>query len=401
MENIIYDKNKEYKQIIEEVSQKYGYQEELQNVLSKILPAMLDTATYEEKQIFYRMLKHTPIVIISKDDEERNKKILDKYRINPNKHIKELDIDEGEYGNQVPDGAFCSDPVLDEELNLLGSYQYLYVKALDNDNLVGNRKEFVELFGTRIIVPHLIHELGHAWAAEKNQYEIDENGILTQRVGTAELKYELKKQEDGTYTKRKISQTGLMIEEGLNTNIEEESMMRFLNIDSEKLDELYRGILIPSNYRGLVSNTTSCLQTKTSKKLLRDWRLLGDKSAKEKLNTAIEQTERYHGRNELSEEMKNKIEIFNNPKSKTLEELFSRRKNEFFPDKTDMSGIEIIDNGMLQFYNIKVNQIAFMGREDALTYYGDVIRSIAGEVYSLINQTEEKFKDLEEKNLGN
>ena len=69
MENIIYDKNKEYKQIIEEVSQKYGYQEELQNVLSKILPAMLDTATYEEKQIFYRMLKHTPIVIISKDDE--------------------------------------------------------------------------------------------------------------------------------------------------------------------------------------------------------------------------------------------------------------------------------------------------------------------------------------------
>jgi len=34
-------------------------------------------------------------------------------------------------------------------------------------------------------------------------------------------------------------------------------------------------------------------------------------------------------------------------------------------------------------------------------YYGDVIMSIAGEVYSLINQTEEKFKDLEEKNLGN
>lgn len=34
-------------------------------------------------------------------------------------------------------------------------------------------------------------------------------------------------------------------------------------------------------------------------------------------------------------------------------------------------------------------------------YYGDVIMSIAKEVYFFINQTEEMFEDLEEKTLSN
>ena len=323
---------------------------------------MLDTASYEEKQLFYRMLKHTPIVIIPKDDKEKSKEILDKYEINPNKHIKELDIDEGEYGS---------------------------------------RKDFVDLFGTRIMVPHLIHELGHAWVAEKDQYEIDENGILTQRVGTAELKYELKKQEDGTYTKKRISQNGLMLEEGLNTNMEDEAMMRFLDIDVEKLNELYKGILIPSNYRGLVSNVTNYLQEQNSKMLLRDWRVLGNKSSKEKFNSVVEQTESYQKRTEPNENMKSKIELFENPESARLEELFNRRKSEFFPDKTNMSGIEMLDNGILQFYNIKVNQIGFMGRRDGVEYYRDILGAISGELYPLINQTGEKYKELDEKSLAN
>lgn len=400
MENIFYDKNAEYKKAIEKVSEKFKYEKDLINVLNKILPAMLDTASYEEKQLFYKMLEHTPIVVLPKEDLEKKRNILEKYKENPNKHIIELEEDLGEYSLQEPEGAFSSEPILDENLNLIGTKQYLYVTAFDtNKTLYDGEKKLFELFGTGINVPHLIHELGHAWVSEKDQYNIDKNGILTQRVGTAELKYKLEKQNDGTYTKKKISQIGLMLEEGLNTNMEDEAVARYLNINEENINELYRSTLVPSSYRGLQSNITNWLQMKTSKNLVRRWRILGEESSKKKLNDVMEQTQEYERRSELFSEGKKKIELFNNPQSKRLEDLFQRRHDEFFPDKTNMSGIEILDNVLLQCYNIKVNQMYFMGRNNGLEYYKNIMQLISADGYYLINETGEKLKELDKKNI--
>lgn len=400
MDNFVYDVNKEYKDVIDKVSEKFGYSDDLKSVLTKILPAMLATASYEEKELFYKMLSHTPIATIFEERGDTVKAAKDKYIGNPNPHIKEVEKDNGEYGSKEGDGAFCTEPILDENLNLLGIKQFLYVKAFDLAKPMSNsRKNFFEKFGTGINVHHLIHELGHAWCSELNPYTF-ENGILTQRTGTAELKFKVEKLEDGTYSKEQISQDGLMIEEGMNTNMEEEALQRYLNINADELKNLYRDTIIPSNYRGLLSNMTDHLSQKTSKNLTRRWRIFGDASAKDRLNSAMEKTEEYAHRSDMLEDRKRKAELFNDPQKEALESLFKRRHDEFFPDKSNMSGINIIDNVLLQCFNIKSNQMAFMGRKNGLEYYGEIVKLISADGYYLINQTPEKLKELDEQNVS-
>lgn len=65
-----------------------------------------------------------------------------------------------------------------------------------------------------------------------------------------------------------------------------------------------------------------------------------------------------------------------------------------------MSGIEIIDNVLLQCYNIKVNQMFFMGREDGIEYYTDIIGSVTGDGYYLINEASNTLKDLDNQNIS-
>ena len=62
------------------------------------------------------------------------------------------------------------------------------------DPVEEKQKEFL---GTDINVPHLLHELGHAWNAEENQYIMQEDGTLKNRVGMTEKIYTFSKGEDG------------------------------------------------------------------------------------------------------------------------------------------------------------------------------------------------------------
>lgn len=306
MEDFKYEINKEYKKVVDLVSNKYKYTDDLKNVLYKILPAMLDTASYEERLLFYKMLSHTPIAILAEGSGETSKTLKEKYIGNPNPHIKEEEQDLGEYGLKEADGAFVTEPVMSEDLQILGTKQFLYVKAFDTTKpLYGVNEKKYELFGTGINVSNLIHELGHAWVSENRPYEI-KDGILTQRVGTAELKSKFEKVSDGVYSEQVLSKVGLMIEEGLNTNMEEEALMKYLNITPEKLQKLYKEILIPSNYKGLLSDMTNHLTQKTSKNLINRWRILGDKSASDKLNKAMEKTDEYKNRTEMFKERKEK-----------------------------------------------------------------------------------------------
>lgn len=108
-----------------------------------------------------------------------------------------------------------------------------------------------DFLGTNINVSDLIHELGHAWNAEKKQFEIQKNGTLKERIGTAEFTYSFTKdKETNKFFKKCINQQGLMIEESYNTLEEERAMARYMNIPLSQMKKEYKETLIPSIYQG-------------------------------------------------------------------------------------------------------------------------------------------------------
>lgn len=409
MDNLKYDVTEEYKNVLEEVCSKFNYSDDLKTVLEKITEAALKEKSYEERQIFYKMLKTTPIVVIPENAQITDKEIIERMIGDVNPHIKQKDVDIGEYGKQKAAGAFVSEPVMDENLNLTGVKKFLYVKSFDtNKKLSTSDQRYFDTFKTGINVPHLIHELGHAWVSEVNPYSI-EDGILTQRLGTTTIKYKIEEVEKGKYESEEFSRTGLYLEEGLNTNFEEKTLAKYLGITLEECKELYKttGILIPSQYQSNISNMTERFSQKTFKKDLEKWRFSGDKSALENLNDAFEKTNLYQKRtklferrNDLEEEKEDedlitaRNRIFNNPENERCSELLGMFEKDFFPNAENMTPMEMMDNILLQYYDISVHKFKF-----DIENYKKIITVIAKEGYGLINQAEKlKAQEKEQEN---
>lgn len=178
---------KECRDLVEQVCVKFGYDnqdtegnESLKTVLLKVIPVMLKDSKQEDRNLFYQMLSHTPIVITENLTQESYDKLLEQYIGNDlNQHIIEEDVDLGEYGKDLGVGAYVSKAILDENMNLQGKKSFIYIQRV-----TGKAKEF---YSTDVNVSHLIHELGHAWHAEKEQFVMQQDGTLKERVGTAEL----------------------------------------------------------------------------------------------------------------------------------------------------------------------------------------------------------------------
>ena len=387
--------NLEFDNIIAEIKEKFNYSDDLSNILRKILPAMLDDKeiSEEERHLFYKMLRHTPIEVIEEGSGITSQDLRKKHIKAENLKIEGMDG--GEYSKQEAAGAVVSEPIINENKQIVGIEQFLYVKSFDTSKiLTETQKKYYEMFGTGIQVSHLIHELGHAWAAEKQAYVIN-GDILTERVGAAEIKYKLENLENGKFLKKEISREGLMTEESLNTNLEEKSVAKYLGISLEEAKKLYKvdGVFVPSAYQGLMSEITEYLTLKTMPEEINKWRLDGDKSALKNINEIMSQTKEYFYRSKETDDVKKKKELFSNPQGDRMSDLFKKYQNDFFPDKSNMTPMEIIDNCLLQCFNIKTNQWIF-----PIEKYSDIVKSILPDAYILINQTSEIIEERKKTN---
>lgn len=362
---------------------------------------MLESCSYEERLNFYKMLKHTPIVVISYDSKIKEE-IKNQYLGEVNPHIKEEKSNLGEYDKQEAEGAFVSEVLLDNNLNIVEKKQFIYVKELNTEKIYNDKdRKRVELFGTGINVSHLIHELGHAWVSEKDSYRI-EDGKLIQRCGTAELISELISNGDGTYTKKNISNEGLMLEEAINTTQELKTIARYLEINKDECEKLYKidGCFIPSVYQGTMSSMAEYLLDTPLKKELVNWRINGNRRDLERINSIMSQTKQYENREEENEYEKVKNEIYENSKGESVEEFLENCKKDFFPDKKNMTPIQIIENSLTQCYDISVNKYYFnVFSEESMKKYSGLLKSSMAQGYRIINGTIDllKEKNLEEK----
>lgn len=191
----------ECQSIVDEVCEKYNYDtidtegnDSLRTVLLKAIPAMLVDKPKEDREMFYQMIKHTPIVVTENLTLEEYEKIEDKYIGNINPHIQTEKLETGEYGKEIGAGAYVSAPIISEEMKVIGKKSFVYLQKIS-----GEKKE---ILGTDINVSHLIHELGHAWASEKDEYVMTEDNKLIRKNGTAKFEFSFVKKEERKSNKK-------------------------------------------------------------------------------------------------------------------------------------------------------------------------------------------------------
>ena len=387
--------NQEINKVVNEVCEKFQYDstdkegnDSLKTVLLKICAVMLKDSNEEDRNLFYEMLRHTPIVVTENLTPEGYKRLEEKYIGNVNPHIVEEKSNVGEYGKNVGAGAYVSEPILDENLQLKGKKSFLYIQK------VNNREQ--QFFGTDINVSHLIHELGHAWHAEKDQYTMLPNNTLKNRTGTAEFIYSFSKNPDGTYTMHTDKVSGLMLEEGMNTLCEEQAMADYMNISLEEMKDKYRTVLIPSSYQGYIANFVSYMLQQLNSKDFEQWRMYGDSESKGRIESLMSRTKYWKNReqdilptSDSPRNYNNKRQIIARMQGDSVQEFFKHYENIYFPDISQMSPLDKIENVLEQFYNMSLIKYS-IDLED----YKAFLNSLGYEGYSLINQSSDiKKKD--------
>lgn len=406
MDSFKYDFDKEYEDVVSEISNKFKYSSELQGIIAKITKAVVEGKSYEDRQIFYRMLRTTPIVILPEGINITQDELSDKIfggEVNP--HIKSKEFDRGEYDKQEAAGSFVTSPVLDENLNLTGVKKYLFVRSFDTTReLTDKEQQYYDMFHTGINVSHLMHELGHAYVAEQNPYTMEDN-ILTMRIGACEMKSKFTPLGNGQYESEPISTTGMYIEEGLNTNFEEETMAKYLGISLEEAKKLYDGtILTPSFYQFGISMVTEKFQNTPFKKEIEKWRSTGDRGALESINATFAKANFYEKRDLLYKRdesiepdaegniivQRNKIFNNKNLKPRTAEILKSL-EDVFFEDPTEMTPMDMLDNILMQYYNVGLYKYSI-----EIERYADFLKVMGTEGASYIYQA----KDIREQEMG-
>lgn len=396
----------ECQSLVDEVSEKFGYDSQdeennysLKTVLGRIVPIILRNSSKEGKELFFQMLRHTPIVVAEKLTKEQHDELESQYIGKPNPHIKDgEESDLGEYDtNDVPAGAYVSEPIISEDgTEVLGKKSFLFMQKVGY-----GQKDF---FGTDINVSHLIHELGHAWHAEHNEYTINYNGQLVHRVGTAEFLFSLDKQDDGSFIRNSQGFSGLMTEEAMNTVAEENAMAEYKGISQEEMTKAYNQVLVPSNYQVYMTNMVRYMLDKLGKDDFEAWRLTGDAEAKSRIESLMSRTDYWKNReaeilpdsgSNRSYSLKRKV-IAEMPESTRLKEFFKKYEDVYFPDVSSMSPLEKIDNVLTQRYNI--NNVKYsMGIES----FKAILERFTYEGYGLIKQTFElKTKEDLEESLG-
>ena len=137
--------------VIDEVSEKYEYDNEfkLKEVLKKVVPAMLKDSTQEAKELFFNMLRNTPIEVIDTvAGMETRESLKEKFFANTNPHVKTPNLDEIDVNRKYNKGFYCSIPILNEDVTkVLGKKSFICVDTADNQEYKDTtRNTFKRLF---------------------------------------------------------------------------------------------------------------------------------------------------------------------------------------------------------------------------------------------------------------
>ena len=390
---------------IDEIAEKFDYDEELTCQLKRIVPAMLEDKSEEAQQLLFDTLRRVKIFVMedifTKEDVENCKKEI---MGEDNKDVTFVQEKRGKYDDMgVASGAYINEPVFDKDMNIVDRKGFIYVSKLPNNI------EISKVYGTRINLSHLIHELGHAWASEKEEFVQDKDGNFVTKVGAYVSKSEVNKE------KREVSvktYEGLMIEEALNTIEEENTVCKVLNIEDIREISLKKGYSM-SSYQGAMTDMMRAYAQKFGKERFDSYRIFKNGKALEEVEKVIEETDGFHviKTEEYTKKKKAKFSRINDLETtegakQNINEVVEKYSKDFFPDNTKFTPMQKLENVYRQIYDFSVARYNFdilqdcngkmQRNEHNLGIYKEVMGAILEEGYVLKNQAKE-LPEKEEK----
>lgn len=154
--------------------------------------------------------------------------------------------------NGIAPGAYCSIPILNSEGKIENPNKdrvgYIYITNLSKYS------ETRAVYGSKINYSILIHELGHAWAAQIEEYNQEKAGWCFQKVGACTQKFKISETSKGQYEVELVEMDGVFIEEALNSIEEEKTLCRLLGVKSVAEIQGY----IKSSYQGNMTTLMEC-----------------------------------------------------------------------------------------------------------------------------------------------
>lgn len=381
---------------IDQIAEKFGYDEELVSQLKRVVPIMTEGKSEEVKNMLFDTLNRVKIFVMENDPTREDvEKCKQEVMGKDNKGVTFVEEDRGEYDNRgVAAGAYVNEPVFDEEMNIVGRNSFIYTTKL------GKYSKLAGLYDTRINLGHLVHELGHAWASEKGEFVQNSDGSYVTNVGAYTNISEVDKEKRKVKSK---SYEGLMIEEALNTIEEENVTFKLTGIDD--LRELRQNYdYVPSNYQGMMTDMMRAYIEKFGKEHFDKFRILKDREALKEIENALEDTEGWKTiqTEEYTEKKKAKFDKVNDLETtegakQIINRIVNEYSDDFFPDNTKFTPMQKLDNVFTQVYNFSTARYNFgiLGNDHNMDIYKEVMTSIISEGYVLKNQA----KDLPNKEV--
>lgn len=377
---------------LDDVANKFGYSKTLTDDLKRIVPLMLKGKDETKKQMMLDTLSQVKIFVLpedaSLDDLEQCKaEVFD----GDNQGVTFEEADMGEYSKKdFPAGAYVSEPVFDDDMNIIGRNRMLYVKELSKYS------SLQQVYGSNINLSHLIHELGHAWAAQTNEYIENENGTFVQNVGACSISSRVDKDK-----KIVTGETtdGLFIEETLNTIQEEKVLLELTEANS--ISELTSKGYVRSSYQGMQTDIMKSYVEKFGTEVFEEYRYSKDGKVLSRVEQLLSATEAWEilRTAEYTKKKKAKItEVENLAVSaesiSRIKSLFEEYHDVYFPDNSSFTPMQKLNNVLEQLYNFNSVKYNFniMGNDDNLEIYKGVVSSIVSEANALRFQA----KDIDE-----
>ena len=339
----------DFDEFIDSIATKFGYDDELVSALKRCVPAMAKGKNQEDIKLLKDALERVEIVTFDKQPTREDiDELKDRMMAGRNSHVTFNDKDRGYYGKVVAPASYRYAPIFDENMNIVDRVSFIYVTNLSKNDKVH------EAYGTMIDLSKLIHEIGHAWASQKDEYIQNEDGSYIQRTGTAETRCEVDRK---TCTITEKEEVGLYLEEALNSIEEENALCTLLGVEKVKDIPGYS----TSTYQWKMTEMVRLLSDKLDLNLLEKWRFNNDKSVIKELNELFRKTEHFERRktDEYCEEkkavvlgVKDEQNLQKEAKGR-LNCFFDKNSELFYGKKDTLDFIEYFDSTLECIYNLR------------------------------------------------
>lgn len=367
---------------IDKVSKKYGYSPELINALKRCVPAMIEGKNEEDIKLLTDTLERVQIFTFEKQPKQEEIDAIKEQKLNGrNKHVETIMFDKGEYGKGVAAGAYVNEPVFDDNMNIVDRVGFIYLTNLYSNSATA------DFYSTKINLSHLIHELGHAWVAQKDEFLQEENGDFITRIGTAKFYNRVDKE---THTVEETGVEGLFLEEALNSIEEENALYKVFGISDYKEIPGY----VPSNYQGLMTSIMRHFIEKLGNNILEGVRIRKDSNITEKLQEIFDETN-FMKQLKNEEYFNNKEKILKSPQNTSMSDIAKNKITEFFEryrsvyltEHVNIGFLDHFDNVLEQLFNFWTIKYSYdFGKEDVKNAYEQTIMAILKEGFVPINQ---------------